>query len=165
MKKKVLLGLFVILTLCIITGCGTGVKTEDGKTQFTCTKKDKEETTLSGEKYKNDYKYTAKIDDDGKLTYYEEEVVHKYTTKELCEEEYGIFKDWNDDLNKAGYPGAHKVTTNNCNDNEVKEQKIYDDIKNLHSIHRSDIKQLKDDNIFNVDEWIQKKESNGYNCN
>jgi hypothetical protein len=92
-KKKILLGILVFVALFTITGCGKGAKTEDGKTQFTCIKKDKEETTLSGEKYKNDSKYTAKVDDDGKLIYYEEEIVHKYNSKDVCEEEYGYFKD------------------------------------------------------------------------
>ena len=165
MQKKILLGILILVALFTITGCGKGTKTEDGKTQFTCIKKDEELKTLTGEKYKNDSKYTAKVDDDRKLIYYEEEIVHKYNSKDVCEEEYDYFKDRNDDLNEAGYPGAHKETTNNCSNNEVKEQKIYDDIKNLHSIHRSDIKQLKEDNSFDVDTWISKKEANGYSCN
>lgn len=166
MKRKVFLSLFILLTICILTGCGKGAKTADGKTQFTCSKNGEAGTSsLIEGSYTHDSKFVAKVNDDGKLEYFSEKDHYTHDTKESCEKSCNDMKEWNDEINAKGYKGGHRVTTCNCDKNEWEQEKIYDDIPNLSSTLRSDIKQLKDDNTFNVDEWIQKKESNGYNCN
>ena len=40
MKRKILFSLLIIVVLFTITGCGKGVKTEDGKTAYKCFKKE-----------------------------------------------------------------------------------------------------------------------------
>lgn len=165
MKKKVIFGLIAIVILSTV-GCGKGVKTEDGKTQFTCVKKGVEQTSsVSGHTWLEDLTYTAKLDDDGKLTYYSSTYKYMYNSKEACDYWCDIKVDWNDEINKKNYPGGHRETNCNCEKNEILEKYIYDDIPNLANILRSDIRELKSDNTFDLDKWTSKYEKIGYNCN
>jgi hypothetical protein len=45
------------------------------------------------------------------------------------------------------------------------EEYIYDDIPNLDKYVRSDISELKGDNSFDLESWLNKYEKIGYNCN
>ena len=165
MKKKVLLCMLVLLAIFITTWCGKGVKEEDGKTKFVCVKKGiKDSSSTSGTNWKEDITLTAKLDDNGKLAYYSSLYHYMYNSKEDCNHWCDIKVKWNDEINKKGYPGGHRVTTRKCDKNELDEEYVYDDIPNLASILRSDIRELKSDNTFDLDTWLQKKEKNNYNC-
>lgn len=168
MKKKYII--LLLVALLIITGCSKGVKEKDEKTGkektvYTCVKKGIEDSSsTSGTKWKEDITFTAKLDDDGKLNYYSSLFKYMYNSKEDCDYWCDIKVNWNDEINAKNYPGGHRETNCACDKNELTEKYVYDDIPNLANILRSDINQLKDDNTFDLDDWIQKKEKNGYNC-
>ena len=165
MKKKLLLCLFVLVALFTITGCGKGARGEDGKTTFTCVKKDiQRNDSLTNVSYTEDVKNIAKVDDDSKLVHYVTSYHYKYPTKESCLESCDAIKKWNDEINEKNYTGGHRETKCNCDNNEFTQEYIYDDIPNLASILRSDIKELKDDNTFDLENWINKYEKIKYNC-
>ena len=166
MKRKILFSLLIIVVLFTITGCGKGVKTEDGKTAYKCFKKGIENSeSVSGTNWKQDITFTVKLTDEGKLNYYSTLYKYMYNSKEDCNNWCDIKVKWNDEINANNYTGGHRVTTCKCENNELMEEYVYDDIENLASILRSDIKDLNADNTFNLDSWLQKRESNGYNCN
>ena len=168
--KKYILSLMIILALVIVTGCGKGVKEKDeetgkDKTVYKCVKKGIErKNSVTGKPYTLDVTNTAKLDDD-KLVYYS--TLNHYTleTKDECEDSCSAAKEWNDEINDKEYAGGHRVTTCKCDSKEYTEEFIYDDIPNLDSILRSDIKELKNNNTFELDKWLEKYEKIKYNCN
>ena len=160
--KKVL---FVIIVLLVLTGCSKGVKGEDGKTKFSCKKVGIEDSSsTSGTSWEEDITATAKLDDDGKLVYYSTLYHYVYDSEEACNYWCDIKVDWNNDINKNNYSGGHRETKCTCDKKELDEEYIYDDIPNLASILRSDIKELKKDNTFDLDSWLSRHEKNNYNC-
>jgi hypothetical protein len=170
MKKKLLLSILLFTTVFIISGCGKGTKEKDEetgkeKTTFTCIKNGIEKKDTDGKSYTMNVKEVAKVDEDGKLTYYSSKSTYLMGSKEDCEKSCEVAKKWNDEINDKNYSGTHRVTTCNCNDKEYFEERIYDDISNLDKFVRSDIQHLKDDNTFNLDEFISHYEKYGYNCN
>ena len=163
--KKVLL-IILVIGLFSFVGCSKGTKTEDGKTEYTCVKKGvNQSSSVSGHTWKEDLSHTAKLDDNQKLTYYVSTTFYMYNSKEDCDYWCDVKVDWNDEINKNNYSGGHRETTCKCENNEILEKYIYDDIPNLSSILRSDIKELKSDNTFDLDTWTAKYEKYGYNCN
>ena len=160
--KKIL---FVVMILLVITACGKGVKGEDGKTKFACVKRGIKQTSdTSGTNWEEDITYTAKVDDNGKLAYYSTQYHYVYNSQEDCNYWCDIKVKWNDEINANGYAGGHRETKCSCDKKELNETYVYDDIPNLASILRSDIRELKKDNTFDLDTWLEKREKNGYNC-
>ena len=171
MQKKLLLGICIVLTIFVITGCSKGVKEIDEKTGkernvFTCSKKGiKKDESTSGTSWTEDITFTAKVDNDGKLIYYSTLYHYMYNSKEDCDHWCDIKVDWNNEINDNHYSGGHRETTCACEKKELEEKYIYDDIANLASILRSDIRDLNDDNTFNLDAWIENREKYEYVCN
>lgn len=164
MKKKLVLSILVLLALFIVTGCSKGVKEKD-KTVYTCIKKGIEKSSSYAGSYTLDVTNTAKLDNDGKLTYYSTKYNYKMKSKEDCNSSCDAATKWNDEINEKKYSGSHRETTCKCDKNEYIEEYIYDDIPNLASIVRSDITELKSDNKFDLETWLNKYEKIGYNCN
>ena len=165
LAKRKLFVLIMLIAVVALTGCSKGVKEADGKTTFTCVKKGIERTsTLTKAKYTEDVTNQAKLDDNGKLTYYKTEYKYTYDSKEACEEDCSATKDWNDEINKNNYAGGHRETTCSCDKKEYKQAYIYDDIPNLANILRSDLTHLNEDNTFKIDEWVEHYEKYKYNC-
>lgn len=169
MSRKLFLSLLVFVALFIITGCSKGVKTKDEKTgksrtEYVCIKKGIEQTS-SDKTYILDVTNTAKVDDDGKLTYYSTLSHYTLKLKDECDSSCATATKWNDEINAKNYSGSHRVTTCKCDKNEYTEEYIYDDITNLDKFVRSDISELKDDNTFDLETWLNKYEKIGYNCN
>lgn len=163
--KKILIYLLCVTLLVMLTGCSKGVRGEDGKTSYTCIKKgihDSNSTTNSS--WDEDITYTAKLDDNGKLTYYSSLFHYVYDSKESCDQWCDIKVKWNDEINEKKYPGGHRETKCSCDKKELDEKYVYDDIPNLANILRSDISNLKKDNTFELDKWIENREKYGYNC-
>lgn len=173
MKKKLVLGLFLLIMIFTITGCGKD--TASGEKESNVPLKDRKNLTCERKgisqnggdsygPYKEDITFVAKMDNDKKLTYYE--VLHHYTyeSEKDCNYWCDIKKDWNDEINKNNYKGGHRETSCSCNKKVVEEKFIYDDINNLASILRSDIRQLNDDNTFNVEEWLELRQKYEYKC-
>ena len=171
MKKKNLIIILFSLTLIVITGCGRGVKEKDEKTGkernvFTCIKNGIEQTSSDKkESYTMSQKEVAKVDNDGYLIYYSSKSTYTMKSKESCEKSCETAKKWNDEINAKNNPGSHRDTKCNCDKNEYSQERIYDDIPNLSKYVRSDINNLKDDNTFDIDEFIKHYEKYGYNCN
>ena len=168
MKKKLLFSLLFI-TVLFITGCGSeGVKTADGKTEYTCIKNGIDDSIDSnGTKmnWKKDITYTAKLDDDGKLTYYSFLTHYMYNSSDDCNYWCDVKTKWNDEINSKNYTGGHRETNCACDKKELDEKYVYDDIPNLASILRSDIRELKSDNTFGIDSWLERFKKANYNCN
>ena len=165
MKNKRNMILFMLILLITVTGCGKGVKEDDGKTKFTCVKRGiQEKNESSGTSWEEEITHTAKVDDNGKLTYYSSLFHYVYNSKESCEYWCDIKVEWNKEINDNNYSGGHRETKCNCDKNELNEEYIYDDIPNLASILRSDIKELKKDNTFDLETWISRYEKYSYNC-
>lgn len=164
--KKLSIYLLCTILLIMLTGCGKGVKEEDDKTSFVCVKRGiKDTSSTSGTSWEEDITNTAKLDDNKKLTYYSTLYHYVYNSKEDCEYWCDIKVKWNDEINKNGYPGGHRETKCSCDKKELDEKYVYDDIPNLASILRSDIRELKSDNSFDLDAWLSKYEKINYNCN
>ena len=165
MHKKKVLFLLVIVLLFTITGCGKGVK-ENNLTVFTCVKKAIEKKSSStGSAYTLDVINTAKLDENKKLTYYSTKSTYTMKSKEECNSSCEKAAKWNNEINNKKYSGSHRETKCKCDKNEYVEEFIYDDIKNLDNFVRSDISELKDDNTFDLDSWLNKYEKMDYNCN
>ena len=157
--KKIILCLLIML---IITGCGA---TKD-KNTYVCTKTGvKDSSSVTNTSWEDDITRTAKLSDDKKLTYYSTFYRYMYETKEDCEYWCDIKVSWNDEFNDKKYPGGRRETKCACDKKELTEEYIYDDISNLASILRSDIRELKSDNSFDLDSWKALYEKNGYTCN
>lgn len=130
MKKKILLGIMVIVLLLITNGCSKGVKEKDKqtgkeKTVYTCIKKGIERKSNSTDNtYTLDVTNTAKLDDDGKLTYYSTKSKYKMKSKEECNSSCEKATKWNNEINDKKYSGSHRKTTCNCNNNEYIEEYI-----------------------------------------
>ena len=171
MKKKILLGILVFVALFTITGCGKGVKEKDektgkDKTVYTCIKKNIDQKSSStGNTYKLDVTNVAKLDDTGKLIYYSTKNTYTMKTKEECTSSCENATKWNNEINDKKYSGSHRETKCNCDKNVYMQEFIYDDIPNLDKFVRSDISELKDDNSFDLESWLNKYEKIGYNCN
>ena len=159
MKKKLLL--FIFIVLFVITGCKK--QEEDDSKKYECIKYGFEES-ISGMKWKQDIINTAKIDSSNKLVYYSSTYKYMYETKDDCDYWCDIKVKWNDEINSNRYSGGHGETKCNCKKKELTEIYIYDDIKNLAGILRSDIVDLKEDNTFDLDTWREKRLNNGYTC-
>lgn len=175
MKKKTILGLVIIMSLFLITGCeGASKQTTEkavkkdskSKGEYVCIKKGIEETSSSSQtSWKEDITFTAKIDNDKKLTYYSSKYDYKYNSKKDCDYWCDIKVKWNDEFNEKNYKGGHRVTKCSCDKNELTEEYIYDDIPNLASILRSDIRQLNGDNSFDLKKWLEIRKKVNYKCN
>lgn len=171
MKNKIILSILIIIILITVTGCKKGVKTQDTKTgknrtEYTCIKKGIEKNSSTTDStYTLDVTNQARLDDDGKLTYYSTKSHYTLKSKDECNKSCDTATKWNDEINEKKYSGSHRVTTCKCDNNEYTEEYIYDDITSLDSFVRSDISELKDDNSFDLDSWINKYEKIGYNCN
>ena len=169
MNRKVLF-LLIIVMLFVITGCGKGIKESDEKTgkdrsSFSCVKKGIERTSSStGSTYTLDVTNTAKVDDGGILTYYSTKYTYTMKSNDECNSSCEIATKWNKEINDKKYSGSHRETTCKCDKNEYTEEYIYDDISNLDGFVRSDTSELKSDNSFDLESWLNKYENIGYNC-
>ena len=163
MKKKIILGLLVIVGLFTITGCSKGTKTDDNKTLFNCVKNnisdgDSDSTT-------RDIKRSAKVDDDGKLLYYTNDFIYYYDSEDKCNEWCDIKTKWYKDMEEKNYSGLKNTVNCSCSKEKSLEAKSEYDITNLDSFLRDDIPNMKDDNTFELEEWINKYKKGNYNCN
>lgn len=169
MKRKIII--LLLISLFIITGCGKGVKKTDektgkSKTEYTCIKKGIEKTSsVDGKKYTLDVTNIAHMDDDGKLIYYSTTNHYTLNSNDECNKSCETATKWNEEINAKNYTGSHRETNCKCDNNEYTEEYIYDDITNLDSFVRSDISELKSDNTFDLETWLNKYEKIGYNCN
>ena len=174
MKKNFVLGLFLLTLLFTVTGCGKGTSTDEKESgvplkdrkNISCVKKgiEKKGSDSYGD-YKQDITFTAKMDDDKKLTYYSQVSHYIYNSEGDCNYWCDIKTDWNNEINAKNYKGGHRETVCACNKKTLDEKYIYDDIPNLASILRSDIRQLNDDNTFDVESWLESKQKYEYKCN
>lgn len=173
MKRKFILGLFVFTMMFVVTGCGKDIASNKNESNvplkdrknLTCERKGIEQN--GGDSYgayKEDITFVAKMDNDKKLTYYEAKHHYTYESEKDCNYWCDIKKEWNDEINKNNYKGGHRETTCTCNKKTLDEKYIYDDIPNLSSILRSDIRQLNDDNTFDVEAWLESKQKYEYKC-
>lgn len=169
MKKKFVLGL--ILSLLIITGCekentvakGSNVKKD--KNTHICIKKDvKQKGGEDYDEYSEDITYTAKLDKDKKLKHYSSLFEYTYKTKKDCDYWCDIKTKWSKDINDKNYKGGHRETKCSCDKNKLTEEYVYDDIENLDSILRSDIRELNSDNTFDLDAWLKRYKKFNYTC-
>ena len=166
MKKLLLIPLCLGLILGL-TGCDKAKetkKTKKDKNTHICIKKNiKQHNSVSNYDYTEDIKLTAKMDKNKKLLHYTMDYTYAYKTKENCEDSCDIKTKWNDEINDKNYSGMHRTTTCTCKDKRLQE--IYEyDISNLNKYLRVDIPQLKDDDTFDLDKWIENKKKYKYDC-
>lgn len=170
MNKNIIISLLVVVALFMFTGCEKKESSEkkdskENKNEHTCVKTNIKKTdSLSGYTYVEDITRTAKLDDDGKLTYYYVLEKFKYENKEACEDSCDATKSWNDEINAKNYTGGRRITTCKCDSNIYTVEYVYDDIENLDPILRSDISELEKDNTFKLNDWLNKFKKISFKC-
>ena len=169
MNKKLLMLVMLLCLGLLITGCGKGKKEKDEKTGvektvYECVKNDVSDSSSSTNiKWKEDITYTAKLTEDGKLDHYTMKFVYKYENNDNCNYYCDVKTKWNNDINAKNYSGLKRETNCRCDSLEVTENYEYD-ISNLEKTMRIDIKELKEDDSFDLDAWIEKYEKAKFNC-
>lgn len=136
----------------------------DNKTEYTCKKNNIAQTDINGNKYKVDNKYYAKLDEENKLVKYSYTATEHYEDKAVCNSSCEIITDWNNEIMEKNYSGFVRSTKCDCKKGDITQVTEYD-IKTLDKYMRVDIRELKEDNTFELDTWISKFKKVGYNCN
>ena len=165
MLKKVSV-LLIIVFLFTLVGCSKGTKTEDNKVEYSCIKKGiQQHSKVTDDDYVEDVLNYAKLDENGKLVYYKHHYTYYYESVDRCNYWCDLKTDWSNNINAKVTDGHKRITTCSCeNDKKVEEIYEYNDIPNLSSLTRTDIPELKNDNTFDLETWINKYEKINYNC-